>query len=81
MRQAVPICCLCEKVRDDTGTEPGRGLWQVFTIYMAMYRLRPTELRVSYTYCPGCLAYYRNFLASSEPAIDQNEQNETEEEA
>jgi hypothetical protein len=73
MMQRVTVCCFCEKVRDDTGAESGRGPWQDFKLYMAIHRLRPADVRVSHTYCPGCLSYYRNFLASSETAIDRNE--------
>lgn len=58
MRQVVPICCLCEKVRDDTGTEPGEGLWQEFKFYMASHMLRPDEVMLSHGYCPGCLSSF-----------------------
>ncbi len=73
MRRRVTVCCFCEKVRADIEAEAGRGLWQDFQLYMATHRLRPADVRVSHTYCPGCLAYYRNFLASSENAINRNE--------
>ena len=59
MRQVVPICCICEKVRDDTGTEPGGGLWQDFEFYMARHMLRPWEVKFSHGYCPGCLLLQR----------------------
>lgn len=68
MRQVVPICCFCEKVRDDTGTEPGGGLWQDFNLYMASHVLRREEVMLSHTYCPGCLSYYRDFLTSPKGA-------------
>lgn len=73
MWRRVTVCCLCEKIRDDIGVEPGRGLWQDFNFYMATHMLRPADVRVAHTYCPGCLAYYRNFLASSKAAINRNE--------
>lgn len=62
MRLVVPICCFCEKVRDDRGTEPGDGLWQDCKFYMARHMLRPGEVMLSHTYCPGCLSDYRDFL-------------------
>lgn len=73
MRRRVTVCCLCEKVCDATGPEPGRGLWQDFNLYMATHMLRPADVRVSHTYCPGCLADYRNFLGSSKAAINRDE--------
>ncbi len=69
MKQLVAMCCFCEKVRDDVGTEPGMGIWQEFKIYMAKYMLKPREVMFSHTYCPGCLSYYRDFLASPQGAI------------
>lgn len=68
MRSRVAMCCFCENVRDDTGTQPGEGLWQHFTFYMARYLLRPEEVMFSYTYCPGCLLDYRNSLMPLEEA-------------
>lgn len=68
MRSIVAMCCFCEKVRDDTGTEPGGGLWQDFKFYMGTHMLRPEEVMFSHTYCPGCLSHYRDFLTSPKGA-------------
>lgn len=73
MRRVVPICCFCEKVRDDTGTEPGGGAWLDFKFYMTTYMVRPEETMFSHTYCPGCLSMYRTFLASPERAVNRND--------
>jgi hypothetical protein len=73
MRHLVTMCCFCEKVRDDVGTEPGTGVWQEFKIYLAKYLLKPADIRFSHTYCPGCLAYYRAFLALSHEASPRPE--------
>lgn len=62
MRLIVAMCCYCEKVRDDTGTKPGEGLWQDFKFYMACHMLRPEEVMFSHAYCPACLSHYRDFL-------------------
>ena len=76
MRPRVAMCCFCEKVRDDTGTEPGEGLWHEFKVYMASHMLRPEEVMFSHTYCPACLSVYRDFLkfpkgASQGPGIER----------
>ncbi len=68
MRPIVAICCFCEKVRDDTGTEPGGGLWQDCKFYMARHMFRPEEVMFSHTYCPGCLSNYKDFLTPSKGA-------------
>lgn len=72
MKQLVPICCLCEKVRDDAGDEAGRGIWQEFRVYMVQHMLRPEEIMFSHTYCPGCLSNQMNFLASPTTVIGQH---------
>lgn len=69
MKQLVAICCFCEKVRDDKGPEAGRGIWQEFRVYMAQHMLRPEEIAFSHAYCPGCLSYHLNVLASSTTVI------------
>ena len=76
MRRIVPICCFCERVRDDTGTEPGEGLWQEFKSYLAIYMPRPEEVMFSHTYCPACLSYYREFLGVPAGATNRDERKE-----
>jgi hypothetical protein len=56
MKQILPVCCFCQKVRDDEGTESGRGLWQEFRIYMVAHKLRPEDISFSHTYCHDCMA-------------------------
>ncbi len=70
MKPVVAICCFCQRVRDDVGSEVGEGFWQEFRNYMAMHNLRPEEIEFSHTYCPSCLAYYRDFLTSQNVAHD-----------
>jgi hypothetical protein len=72
MKQLVAICCLCEKVRDDVGTETGRGIWQEFRVYMVKHMLRPEEIMFSHAYCPGCLSNHLNFLASPTTVISRH---------
>lgn len=59
MKLIVAMCCLCEKVRDDTETEPGGGLWEDFTFYLASHKLGLEEVRLSHAYCPDCLRIVR----------------------
>jgi hypothetical protein len=56
MKQILPVCCFCQKVRDDSGTEAGQGLWQEFRIYMVAHKLRPEDISFSHTYCHDCLS-------------------------
>ncbi len=47
----LPVCCICKKIRDDAGREPGTGEWLEFERYL----LRRTGIKVSHSYCPDCL--------------------------
>ncbi len=55
MKQILPVCCFCQKVRDDTGTEAGRGVWQNLENYLVARKLRPDDINCSHTYCDDCL--------------------------
>lgn len=43
-------CCVCQKMRDDTGAEPGAGKW----MRMEEYIHKKTKVGISHTYCPEC---------------------------
>ena len=46
----LPVCCVCKKVRDDAGKEPGTGQWTALEDYI---RTR-ARVDVTSTYCPEC---------------------------
>ena len=46
----LPICCVCKKIRDDSGREPGTGEWMTVEEYVwKKAGIAPTS-----TYCPQC---------------------------
>ncbi len=47
----LPVCCMCKKIRDDAGKEPGSGKW----IKMEDYFEDKAQIMVTSTYCPECL--------------------------
>jgi hypothetical protein len=73
MRELATICCFCEKIRDDKATDQTQATWKSFNVYMATYRLRPEGVQLSHTYCPDCLAYYKEFLTARKEANDRDE--------
>lgn len=73
MREQATICCFCEKIRDDRASGQTLAIWQDFTVYMTKYRLRPEAVQLLPTYCPDCLAYYKEFLASRKEAREREE--------
>ena len=46
----LPVCCVCKKIRDDSGKEPGSGNWSK----METYIWDKTKVAVSHSYCPDC---------------------------
>jgi len=46
----LPVCCVCKKIRDDSGREPGTGEWMSIEKYIwEKAGIAPTS-----TYCPHC---------------------------
>ncbi len=48
--QILPVCCVCKKIRDDEGKEPGTGEW----LPVDRYLWKKARLSVSSSYCPNC---------------------------
>jgi DNA-binding response OmpR family regulator len=46
----LPVCCVCKKIRDDRGKEPGSGEW----IPLEKYLYDKAGLETTSTYCPIC---------------------------
>jgi PAS domain S-box-containing protein len=51
----LPVCCVCGKVRDDTGTEQGKGDWQSLQTFV----MEHSDTNLSHTFCPLCYQEYR----------------------
>ena len=46
----IPVCCVCKKIRDDVGKQPGEGDW----MDMEKFMYKKARLKSSHTYCPEC---------------------------
>jgi DNA-binding response OmpR family regulator len=46
----LPVCCVCKRIRDDEGKEPGSGRW----INMEDYIVEKSNVDVTSSYCPEC---------------------------
>ena len=57
-RGILPVCCICGRVRDDTGKPPGTGLWMKPEIFLR-HRI---GLSLSSTYCPTCYSMVESEL-------------------
>ena len=50
LRGILPVCCVCGLIRDDTGTEKGKGEWMKVDQFIT----QKTNAKVSHSYCPKC---------------------------
>lgn len=48
--EILPVCCVCKKIRDDNGKEPGQGKWMDSDVFLA----RKTGIDITHGYCPDC---------------------------
>lgn len=55
LESILPVCSLCGKIRDDTGTEPGQGSWSPLPEYVE----RHSAAKFSHGFCPDCYRSYR----------------------
>jgi PAS domain S-box-containing protein len=53
--QILPVCCVCGKIRDDSGAGRGKGAWGRLDDYVA----RHSNAQVSHGFCPECYGEYR----------------------
>jgi DNA-binding response OmpR family regulator len=49
-QKILPICCVCKKIRDDTGRERGRGPW----VPVEQFMHEQARLDITSSYCPEC---------------------------
>jgi PAS domain S-box-containing protein len=59
--QILPVCCVCGKIRDDSGVEQGKGAWGRLDQYVG----RHSNAQVSHGFCPDCFREYRKKEGSS----------------
>ena len=78
MRQLViaptvlPVCCICGKIRDETGSSPDREQWVTPRTYRQSHHINPADFPLTHTYCLKCftklqdtLRQYRREIGSS----------------
>jgi DNA-binding NtrC family response regulator len=49
-QKILPMCCVCKKIRDDTGKVPGQGPW----VPVEQFIHERARLDVTSSYCPDC---------------------------
>jgi len=51
----LPVCCICKRIRDDSGREHGTGQW----VSVEKYMYHKAKVDITSTYCPECLSKER----------------------
>ena len=46
----LPMCCVCKKIREDSGRQPGSGEW----ISIEQFIHEKSDLDITSSYCPDC---------------------------
>ena len=49
-QKILPMCCVCKKIRDDSGRQPGTGEW----IRVEQFIHEQGNLDITSSYCPDC---------------------------
>ena len=49
-QKILPMCCVCKKIRDDSGRQPGSGEW----ISIEQFIHEQSDLDITSSYCPDC---------------------------
>jgi DNA-binding NtrC family response regulator len=49
-QKILPMCCMCKKIRDDSGRQPGSGEW----VSIEQFIHEQSDLDITSSYCPDC---------------------------
>ena len=50
----LPVCCVCDLIRDDTVSSPDRERWVTPRTYRKTHGANPDDSPLTHTYCPEC---------------------------
>ena len=54
-------CCLCGKIRDETGSSPDHEHWVTQRTYRQTHGVKLANVPLTHTYCPTC---FTKFMAT-----------------
>lgn len=58
----LPICCLCRKIRDETGSSPEREHWVTPRTYRQTHGVKLANFPLTHTFCPPCFTKFMDTL-------------------
>ncbi|MEO8046622.1 MAG: hypothetical protein ABI684_04990 [Nitrospirota bacterium] len=51
----IPICCVCDQVRDDQQTT--KEQWMPLTSFLRFYSIPQDAYKLTHAYCPRCMEH------------------------
>ena len=54
-QKMLPVCCVCELIRDETGSSPNRERWVTPRTYRRRHSMNPADFPLTHTYCQKCV--------------------------
>jgi hypothetical protein len=65
----LPVCCLCSKVRDETGSSPDHELWVTPRMYRQTHRGKLAKFPLTHTFCPVCFIKFMDTVRQYRPEV------------
>ena len=61
----LPVCCLCSKIRDETGSSPDREHWVTPRTYRQTHGVKLANFPLTHTFCPQCFTQVMDRIKGS----------------
>lgn len=58
----LPVCCMCRKIRDETGSSSNGEHWVTQRTYRKNHGIYPAGFLLTHTYCLNCFRKFQNAL-------------------
>jgi hypothetical protein len=52
--KVLPVCCVCNLIRDETENSPDREYWVTPRTYRKTHGMNPADFPLTHTYCLKC---------------------------
>jgi hypothetical protein len=64
-KSLLPVCCICGRLRDETGPSPDDERWVTQRTYRKTHGMNPAHFLLTHTYCPKCFAQVMDRMKAS----------------
>lgn len=64
-KSLLPVCCICRRLRDETGPSLDDKRWVTQRTYRKTHGMNPAHFLLPHTYCPKCFAQVMDRMKAS----------------